>query len=1006
VILTLVLLCVALVPACVSWWSGRRLRRRLDDAAFPERLQAHRRTVLITSFVAGGVAVGMTPAGGVPVTIAVLLLALSVAAYPLRKAIYGETWSYAGYVSWMTRFLLAFPAFWLAIALTPFAILRIEYSVLRIAASLAAAAGFALWVKYFLQIAEWLLRPQPIADPDWLAAFGQILSRSTLSEARIEVVAPQGGAWTNAIALATAGDRRVWLGQSLLERLSADEANAVFAHEVAHLEQFTRGYLIWLRAIGWTAIGLATVGCAIASLLVPASATFWLQIGWGLAFLGLLALRGRGHQRRETQSDLRAAELCGDADAVVRGLVKLHAALRLPRRWAENVERNSTHPSLASRIRALREYAAAASPGNLEEAQVFATPGGALVLDGTRLHGLEGLADADGSLEELFGRAEKVRSLAYSTVRELRVDAGVAGQARLVARETSGHQWSVPIRDEDTARLQEVLDTIELHLASRVASAIPANAGRALAILAIALGISQSAWGLVLCASAAVIRLRPMPLVMMAAGAATSALLALLQPFSPGSILPGWFLVPAEAALAAAAVWLAFRQTRDESAGWDDGPPLMLAVVGVGALAAWAFALFDLWRAPGFVRAHQIAQATPAAAVLAAALATALLVARSRPRRTVGAITALIAIAAIAVASPAMLFSLERDPLLERTPAATLRPAQWNLHSVADVGEHEYNGPLRISPTGRRYAIGGRTNAEDEPIEFRIGDFSSGVQQRVRAIDVAWTSDDRLLVLTPDDGAGASELTLLDSKTWKKDPSKARSWSLPRIIAPRLSAVDGGRGWMLVGWTRTLHRRAVRLAGALDSADVERTEWDVPREGYIEAVTAGARGNALAVTYSMAGAGSLLWTLHRSTTMSWWVDSTIWALTPEGPRRIADTALTVRCIDTTDGAASAWCVAADSHHTIVYSVDVPLGRFEPVTTIKRPSRFESNGPDGSLVLWIDWTRPVIVRPREHLALELEDDAIPVALSSAARGGLVSFLSAGEHSGQIRVLELR
>jgi Zn-dependent protease with chaperone function len=1002
----LVPLCVALVPACVSWWSGRRLRHRLDDATFPERLQAHRRTVLITSFVAGGVAVGMTPAGGAPVTIAILLLALSASAYPLRKAIYGETWSYAGYVAWMTRFLLAFPAFWLAIAVTPLVILRIEHTVLRIAASLAAAAGFALWVRYFLRIAEWLLRPQPIADPDRLAAFGQILSRSTLSEARIEVIAPRGGAWTNAIALATAADRRVWLGQSLLERLAEDEANAVFAHEVAHLEQFTRGYLIWLRAIDWTAIAMATVGCAVASLLVPASATLWLQIGWGLTLLGLLALRGRGHQRRETQNDLRAAELCGDADAVVGGLVKLHAALRLPRRWAENVERNSTHPSLASRIRALREYAAAGLPADLSEAQIFATPGGALVLDGSRLHGLEGLQDADGSVEELFVRAEKVRSLAYSTVRELRVDAGVAGQARLVARETSGHQWSVPIRDEDTARLQEVLDTIEPHLAARVGSAIPFNVGRALAILAIVLGVSQSAWGLVLCACAAVVRLRPMPLVMLAAAAATSAWLALQQPFSPDCILPVWFLVPVESALAAAAVWLAFQQTRDDTASWDDGAPLVLALIGVGALAAWSFALSDLWRAPGFVRAHQIAQATPAAAVLAAALATALLVARSRPRRTAGAIAALIAVAAIAVASPAMLFSLERDPLLERTPAATLRPAEWKLQSVADVGGHEYGGPLRVSPTGRRYAIGGQAASEDEPLEFRVGDFNTGIQRSIRAFDVAWASDDTLLVLTSDNRDGASELALFDSKTSKKDLAKARSWSLPRIVAPRLSAVDGGRGWMLIGWTTTLHRRAVRLTGALDSGAVERTEWDVPRDAYIEAVTAGARGNAIAVTYTMAGAGSLLWTLHRSTTMSWWVDSTIWALTPEGPRKIADTALTARCTDTTDGSATAWCVAADSGRTIVFAADVPAGRLEPVTTIERPSRFESNGPDGSLVLWIDWIRPVVVRPREHLALELDDDAIPVALSSAARGGLVSFLSAGEHSGQIRVLELR
>jgi Zn-dependent protease with chaperone function len=998
VALTIVALCVALAPACLSAWSGYRLRRRLDDAAFPERLQAHRRAVMLTCFVAGGVLVGLKP-GLAAAFVPLLLLALSVAAYPTRKAIYGETWGYIAYVSWMARLVTAFAGFWLLLAAAPLIVLAMEHSGLRIAVSILAAVLLTLWSMHFVPIARWLVRPRPLEDPEMLAAFGEILSRSQLSEAGIEVVAPRGARLANAMALATLHERHVWLGRTLLDLLSRDEAIAIFAHEVAHLEQFTPLFLWRLRIIDVTLIVLGTIGAAFASLFLPGCDSLWLFAGWGLAFVLLLALRGRGHQRRETESDLRAAALCGDADAVVRGLVKLHSAARLPRRWAEDAERAATHPSLASRIRALRDWAAQPAP-TLGEPQVFATTDGALVLEGARLHWLEGLPDAGGDIPALFDRAEKARTLAYSGVRELRLAATIGGRVRLIARDLSGQRWSVPIREADTARLQRALDTIEFRLAPR-STGISHSAGRLLAGLAILLGLTQFAWGLILCAATALLRLRPVPLLMLAAAAATSAVLTVLQPSSPDFLVSAWLLVPLEAGLAAAAVSMAYRQIQAERTRWDDGPPLMLAVVAVGAVASWSFALTDLLSAPGLVRAHQIAQSTPAAAVLAAALATAFLAGASGPRRTAGVLAGLLALGAVAIASPSLLFAVERDALLARTPYTDLRPAHWKLHSVADVGELEYGGPLRVSPSGRRYALGRQSADQEIPIEFRVGEFGASGHRTVRGLDVAWITDDRLLVLKLD-GEGTA-LTLIDPTK-----SSAERWSraLPRIIAPRLKALDHGPGWMLIGWTTSMQRRAIRVTGTLDSPDVERTEWEVPGDDYVETVTASARGNAIAVTQKMAGAGSLLWTLRASTTMAWWTDSTIWALTPDGPRRIADTAMTARCVEPSDADSTTWCVATDSQRTIVYAVNVPEGRLEAVTTVPRHSFFESNGPDGSLVLWADWTRPLIVRPLEHVAVELDDDAIPVALSTAGRGGLVSFLSSGAHSGQIRLLELQ
>jgi Zn-dependent protease with chaperone function len=1006
-----VALCVALalVPAGFSWWSGRQLRRRLDDALFPERLQAHRRRVLLASFVMAGVALGILPSFA-PATIGILLLALSAAAYPLRKAIHGETWTYGAYLSWVGRFVLAFGAIWVAVGSTPFLILAIDRPVWRIAAALVAAVVFVIWITRHMRVARWLVGPQPLTDADRLAAFGAILSRSRLSEAAIDVVAPKGGVWFNALALASFRDRRVWLGRTLLERLTPGETLAIFSHEVAHLEQFSDAFLWRLRVIDLTSIALATLGVAGISLTMPDVPHVGLLLGWGVTFLLLLAVRGYGHQRRETESDLRAVELCGDSDSLVSALIKLHAAMRLPRRWAENVERGATHPSLASRIRTLRELGAAQPETPLTECQVFRTPEGAIILDPARAHWLEGLAEVGGDPAALFDRASKARSVSYSSVRELRVEAGVEGQARLVARDTSGHRWSVPIDEGDTARLQRTLDAIESRLAPRLVSGIPAGAAQALAIAAIMLGLLQSAWGLVLCSCAALVRLRPTSLIMLAAAATTSAVLSLQQSASSGGVLPLSVLIPAEGLVAAASIWWALRQFREQGTRWEDGPPIVLVVVGAGAVVAWGIALTDFVSAPGLVRAHQIAQATPAAAVLAAALAVTLLAARTRPRRTAGFVTAIVAIAAVAVGSPALLFSLERDPLLARTPVAAVTSARSTLVHVADVGESEYNGPLRLSPSGRRYAIGSQAEGEETPVDFRIGAFGRSGRQTIRALDVAWASDDRLLVLKASD-RGGSQLLLLDARTEKTTltpRSKALpiGWSLPAIVAPRLTAVDGGRGWMIVGWTSTLQRRAIRLTGALAGPEINQTEWDVPRDGYVEAVTAGAAGNALAVSHRLPGVVPLLWALRRSAAAELWTDSTIWALTQDGPRRVADTALTARCTDTIDGGRVAWCVAMDAQRTIVYRANVPLGQLEAVTTVEQTSNFEANGPDGSLILWAGWIRPILVQPSQHTAIELEDDAIPMALTSAGRGGLISFVSAADDSAQIRVLEVR
>src|SRR4029078_1752811 len=106
-----------------------------------------------------------------------------------------------------------------------------------------------------------------------------------------------------------------------------------------------------------------------------------------------LALFVRGQapkQQQETASDLRAVELTGDPEALIRALTKIHVLACLPRRCAQEVERAATHPSLARRIQAIRAHATLQS-APLGAATVIAAPtaGSYVVLDGARAYWLD-----------------------------------------------------------------------------------------------------------------------------------------------------------------------------------------------------------------------------------------------------------------------------------------------------------------------------------------------------------------------------------------------------------------------------------------------------------------------------------------------------------------------------------------------------------------------------------------------------------------------------------------
>ena len=82
---------LALVPAMISWLAGRSLAKDLDDRSLPERLLSHQRRTSETMGVAAGT-IGMIAPGALIWAAPLLFTTLLLAGYPLRRALFEETW--------------------------------------------------------------------------------------------------------------------------------------------------------------------------------------------------------------------------------------------------------------------------------------------------------------------------------------------------------------------------------------------------------------------------------------------------------------------------------------------------------------------------------------------------------------------------------------------------------------------------------------------------------------------------------------------------------------------------------------------------------------------------------------------------------------------------------------------------------------------------------------------------------------------------------------------------
>jgi Zn-dependent protease with chaperone function len=936
---TLVAVLLALTPGILRWYWGHALGRLVDDPILPERLLASQRRHQLVIFT---VTVGMFLLAVDQIIGLILLLVVGylAAGYPLRKRLYNETWSVPAYLGFFGRLIVSAYGFWILLLAAPFIQSQVGRADWMTGAALAGV--LLAWNEHAADLLRWSLRAQPITDPGLVERFEQIVrAASDVGSPRFEFVDMRGGAVANALALPSLTRPGVLFTSTLLDLLDADETIAISAHEVAHLEYYNRRRLTAGRNFNIVLILMAISATPVSRLFLP-SLEGWSWLPVLTVVMVTLVIRAKDRQKNETASDVRGAELCRDPDALARGLTKLYTFARLPRRFDAERERRATHPSLARRIRDIRGAAGQAPVPLTSQTIVSAATGPARVL----------FADDHLEWREMEG---VTHSLSYPYLSELRVQARATGSTRLIAVEKSGRRWELPLKSDDVASVQAVLDMVDGRLAGTGPSAAATAVPRLVALLTavVALSTGQAAAGLVALLATTYTQSR---LLAASAAAAASAGILLILELSSGTGPLHWlafFLV----CLACVLVGLARTTRRSEPEALSDTPVRILAAVS-GLIVLW-LAVDGL----DPIGLHQNIVMLPGAAVLVLALGAALIADTRRSLRR--AASAALAIGALLVAARSARFldMFGSDPFL-------VSASEIQVQTIAAEPQAEFDAPTRIAEI--RLSPGARTmtmldeEASDgdrnEPMTFYVGP-PGGPFEQIRADDLALEENGRAVVLSVrDDGVDLREIDIAHPSVplWQQH--------VPDITSSARLRLSGSREWQVLGLAR--RQRIVRAVGRVGDADAALTSWSVPSNseyGWMDAVSAEGDG-ALYVESAFGSdpmSGSLLGRWY--TALHAREESRLWHLSLASQLLAAHSRLSVHCTTGDPGSASLVCSAFDGERTRLAAVEPSTARITPIAAFQgRFRQYGSIGP-GWISGWLNST-PVVVSPASNRAL--------------------------------------
>lgn len=879
---------VALVPGAAKWLLDRRLAGRADDPALAERLMAQGQRLAVTVSVAAGIILWFWPRH-LLWTAPLMLAAVAAAGFPLRRRLLGETWSLAAYSWFMVRLQFAVHGIWLLMMLAP--VITNHAGWKGWASSIVFALLLLAWNERFGDVARWMLGAVPLEDAGVSARITELVGRTQLTMPRFDVVPTRGGVVANAAALPSLRRSSVLFMETILTRLTPDEIAAVAAHELAHLEQFHPRRLQSLRLSTAGLIVIATMLAPVLGAIGVALTWHWLAGNVALV-LGYQTLVGRRQQQHETESDLRAVALTGDAEPMVSALVKLSVLARLPRRWDQSVESYASHPSLSRRIKAIRE-AMASTPVPLIDASTFDAADGSgrtVRFDDERVV----WADASGSMH----------AIPYAKLSELRVRPGRGQAAELAAIDDEGRHWSLPLYPADVGRVQTVLDAVDVRVSygRPPAAASPALTLTAMVAALIAGTSGQQAAGLLML-FATFDRSAP---VTAAAGAASLATAVVVLRDGGASLLaPVW---ASPVALVLAAAYLLSSAWRTRHLGLTRRAVHLLA--GMSVIVLMLFVPLALSSAQGLAWS-QAARAFSGFGIAAAGLAPALMLTRSRWARVAGIAVAVAAVAAFAAGTTAApeRASVDHDPLIVDAPSA--REVVLDGEPAAQIEFQTAAAPLLLSPGGEYVAV---ADGDSEHLRrFHVAKPGGGV--RVFAADYAAFADDRTL-MTSEQIGDAVVIRRIDLEA-DASPTEYR---LAGVTQARFS-VDASAGrWRLIGYEPD--EALLSVEGSVVEGETSQARWDADLVRRLQPVAInGTSLIAIGITLPIAQRSAYwLWPLIAPGPSGFGpigYSTRLWKVRDGSRVPLVDSKLAPRCVET---ASRVVCAAFDGRLTHVVGV--------------------------------------------------------------------------------------
>ena len=335
-------------------FQNARMMRKIDDPAFNEKFWRYRVSIgrTITSSI---LFLGLFGWRWMPLTLPLFTLSVWLGMYPMNRRALVEERGLGEYLRACLRTAAGMMLFWI--------VLLFEPMIVGTAGTDNwgwVLAAMIFWACIYRSQMLWALRAELLNDPALVPRLYAIVEKARVRPAAIYVIGSPKSHFINAFAFPDAKRPVVMLSRALLRHLDADETTAIFAHEIAHLEMFTATRK---RAASWAFFVVITLGALLTVLVENALIA---EILWLFAISIGAWLRRARRRERETKCDLRAIELCGDPQSLIRALTKLHRIGRIPARWDRRYAKRATHPSLEQRVADITSRISHTSPGSVD----------------------------------------------------------------------------------------------------------------------------------------------------------------------------------------------------------------------------------------------------------------------------------------------------------------------------------------------------------------------------------------------------------------------------------------------------------------------------------------------------------------------------------------------------------------------------------------------------------------------------------------------------------------